>query len=162
MCQFQVYSKVIQFYLYLYIEWASLVAQTVKCLSAMQETQVPSPGLLETQGSSDPWRRKWQPTPVFLPGKSHGQRSLVGYCPWGRKESDMTEWREDQFLPESFGPWFFSAWNNAHAKEVFWSVKFCSFTYTFSHIVTWYKCEIKTWITLDAAHFDNISDELGF
>ena len=37
------------------------------------------------------WRRKWQPTPVFLPGKSHGQRSLVGYSPWGRKESDMTE-----------------------------------------------------------------------
>ena len=32
-----------------------------------------------------PWRRKWQPTPVFLPGKSHGQRSLVGYRPWGRK-----------------------------------------------------------------------------
>ena len=32
-----------------------------------------------------PWRRKWQPTPVFLPGKFHGQRSLVGYSPWGRK-----------------------------------------------------------------------------
>ena len=38
-----------------------------------------------------PWRREWQPTPVFLPGKSHGQRSLAGYSPWGRKESDMTE-----------------------------------------------------------------------
>ena len=38
-----------------------------------------------------PWRRKWQPTPVFLRGKSHAQRSLVGYSPWGRKESDMTE-----------------------------------------------------------------------
>ena len=37
------------------------------------------------------WRRKWQSTPVFLPGKSHGQRSLAGYCPLGRKESDMTE-----------------------------------------------------------------------
>ena len=37
------------------------------------------------------WRRKWQPTPVFLPGKSHGLRSLVGYSPWGRKELDMTE-----------------------------------------------------------------------
>ena len=32
-----------------------------------------------------PWRREWQPTPVFLPGKSHGQRSLAGYSPWGRK-----------------------------------------------------------------------------
>ena len=38
-----------------------------------------------------PWRRKWQPTPVFLPGESHGRRSLVGYSPWGRKELDTTE-----------------------------------------------------------------------
>ena len=37
------------------------------------------------------WRRKWQPTTVFLPGKSHGWRSLTGYSPWGRKESDTTE-----------------------------------------------------------------------
>ena len=37
------------------------------------------------------WRRKRQPTPVLLPGKSYRQRSLVGYSPWGRKESDMTE-----------------------------------------------------------------------
>ena len=36
-------------------------------------------------------KRAWQPTPAFLPGKSHGQRSLVGYSPWGRKELDMTE-----------------------------------------------------------------------
>ena len=38
-----------------------------------------------------PWRRKWQPTPVLLPGKSHRQRSIVAYSPWGHKESDMTE-----------------------------------------------------------------------
>ena len=38
-----------------------------------------------------PWRWEWQPTPVFLPGESHGQRSLVGYCPWGHKESGTTE-----------------------------------------------------------------------
>ena len=38
------------------------------------------------------WRRKRQPTPVFLPGKSHAQRSLVGYSPWGHKDSDTTEW----------------------------------------------------------------------
>ena len=37
------------------------------------------------------WRRKWQPTPVFLPGESQGQRSLLGCCLWGRTESDMTE-----------------------------------------------------------------------
>ena len=39
-----------------------------------------------------PWRRKWHPTPVFLPGESYGRRSLVGCSSWGRKESDMTEW----------------------------------------------------------------------
>ena len=38
-----------------------------------------------------PWRSAWQPTPVFLPGESHGLRSLVGYSPWGLKESDTTE-----------------------------------------------------------------------
>ena len=37
------------------------------------------------------WQRKWQPTPVFLPGKSHGQRSLAGYNPWGSKEWDSTK-----------------------------------------------------------------------
>ena len=37
------------------------------------------------------WRRKWQPIPVLLPGKSHGRWSMVGYSPWGRKELDMTE-----------------------------------------------------------------------
>ena len=52
-----------------------------------------------------PWRRKWQSTPVFLPGKSHGQRSLVGYSPWGLRESDTIEWlnneahRADDFYP---------------------------------------------------------------
>ena len=38
-----------------------------------------------------PWRSKWQPTSVFLPGESHGQRNLEVYSPWGHKESDMTE-----------------------------------------------------------------------
>ena len=38
-----------------------------------------------------PWRRAWQPIPVFLPGESHGQRSLMGYSPWGCQESDTTE-----------------------------------------------------------------------
>ena len=39
----------------------------------------------------NPWRRAWQPTPVFLPGESHGQRNQAGYSPWGHKESDTTE-----------------------------------------------------------------------
>ena len=49
-----------------------------------------------------PWRRKWQPTPVFLPGKSHGQRSLAGYGPWGHKESDMTSNKHFHFFSFSY------------------------------------------------------------
>ena len=44
------------------------------------------------------WRRKWQPTPVFLPGKLHGQRSLVGYSSWGHRESDVTEHACTQYV----------------------------------------------------------------
>ena len=62
---------------------ASLVAQMVKNLPAMQKTQVRS------LGQEDPWRRKWQPIPVFLPREFHGW--AIGYSPWGCKESDMTE-----------------------------------------------------------------------
>ena len=64
---------------------ASLVVQTVKNPPIMQETQVWS------LGWKIPWRREWLPSPVFLPGESHGQSSLVGYSPWGHKEMDMTE-----------------------------------------------------------------------
>ena len=61
------------------------MVQTVKNLPTMRETHIfPWVGKI-------PWRRKWQPTPVFLPGESHGQRILVGYSPWGRKGSDTTE-----------------------------------------------------------------------
>ena len=63
---------------------ASLVAQMVKNLQCGRLGFNPWVWKI-------PWRRKWQPTPVFLPGKFHGQRSLEGYSPWGRKESDMTE-----------------------------------------------------------------------
>ena len=53
----------------------------------MQKPQVRSLAMEEP-----PWRRKWQSTSVFLPGKSNGQRILMGYSPWGRKELDMIEW----------------------------------------------------------------------
>ena len=72
-------------YIYMWNDRVSLVAQSVKNLPAVQET------------GFDPWVRKipwwgaWQPTPVFWPGESHGQRSLAGYSPWGHKEWDMTE-----------------------------------------------------------------------
>jgi len=48
-------------------------------------------GLIPGLVGKIPWRRKWQPTPVLLPGKFHGWRRLVGYSPWGCKELDTTE-----------------------------------------------------------------------
>ena len=84
------------------------MAQMVKHLSTMQETQV------QFLGREDPWRRKWQSTPVLLPGKPHGWRSLVAYSPWGRKESDTTErlhfhfslsWEKEMATHSSFLAW---------------------------------------------------------
>ena len=57
----------------------------VKNLPAMQETWV------QSLGWEDPWKTEWLPTPVFLPGEFHEQRSLVGYSRWGCKELDMTK-----------------------------------------------------------------------
>ena len=57
----------------------------VKHLPTMRETG------FDLWVGKTPWRRKWQPTPVLLPEKFHGLRSLVGYSPWRHKELDMTE-----------------------------------------------------------------------
>ena len=64
---------------------ASLVVQMVKNLPIMQETWVWS------LGWDFPWKRKWLPTLVFLPGEFHDQKTLVGYSPWGHKELDTTD-----------------------------------------------------------------------
>ena len=61
------------------------MARVVKNLPAMQETQ------FNNWVRKIPWRRKWQPTPVFLPGETQGRQSLVGCRLWDRTESDMTE-----------------------------------------------------------------------
>ena len=67
------------------VRGASVVALTVKiCLQCGRSGFYPRIG-------KNPWRRKWQPTPVFLPGEFHGQRNLVGYNPWGCKGSDSTD-----------------------------------------------------------------------
>ena len=59
----------------------------------MWETRVQSLGSV----GKIPWRRKWQPTPVFLPGKSHGQRNLPGYNPWGHKsQTQLSELNPNQ------------------------------------------------------------------
>ena len=85
------------------INWTSLVAQTVK------------PGF-DPWVWKIPWRRKWQSTPVLLPGKSHGQRILIGYSPWGCKESDTTEWLHFTLKPCSRLqyeklPWLLQIWH---------------------------------------------------
>ena len=64
------------------------MAQWIKSPPAVQET----PEMwVRCLGGEDPWRRKWQPTPVFLPEKSYGQRSLADISSRGHKESDMAE-----------------------------------------------------------------------
>ena len=69
-----------------FLHLISMVAQTVKASAY----NVGDPDSLRWVRKI-PWRRKWQPTPVLLTGKSHGWRSLVGCSPWGCKESDTTE-----------------------------------------------------------------------
>ena len=67
----------------LQFSWASLVAQLVK-------EQYGRPGFDPCIGKI-PWRREWLPTPVFLPGEFHGQRSLASYSPCSHEDSDTTE-----------------------------------------------------------------------
>ena len=58
----------------------------------------------EALAAAKSWRRQWQPTPVLLPGKSHGRRSLVGRSPWGRKESDIAAAKSLQSCPTLCDP----------------------------------------------------------
>ena len=90
-------------------KWAFQVAQWLKNLPANAEDARD-----HSWDGKIPWRRKWQRTPIFLPGKFHGQRSLVGYSPWGHKESDATEYTTTEsgllfFAPHRF--WMF-LWKN--------------------------------------------------
>ena len=97
-CEFLKISPVVKLTLFwvsgslgfnLSVNLCNLGESVIKNPPAVQETQ-------ETQvwslGLEDPLGRKWHPIPVILPGKSHGQRSLVGYSPWGRNEKDTPEW----------------------------------------------------------------------
>ena len=72
------------------------------------------------------WRKQWHPTPVLLPGKSHGQRSLVGCSPWDRKESDTTEWLPFHFSVSCIGegngnPLQCSCLENPRDGEAWWA-----------------------------------------
>ena len=63
-----------------------------------------------------PWRRARQPTPVFLPGEPHGQRSLAGYSPWGREESDTTEVTAHTHTHTPMPLFTWQAWPHSLAK----------------------------------------------
>ena len=63
------------------------------------------------------WRRKWQPTPVFLPGESQGRRSLVGCCLWGRTESDTTEVTKQQHRLDGLLRWLSSKESATNARD---------------------------------------------
>ena len=88
---------------------ASLLSQKVKNLPARQETRV------QSLGQEDPLEKRKVSTPVFLPGEFHGQRSLVGYSPWGLKEVDMTEQLTPTRLLGSRESW--SWWGRVIAVE---------------------------------------------
>ena len=96
--------------------WEDLLEKEMTTHSSILAWKIPwmeEPGRLQPMGSQRVgqdwatshshfpfihWRRKWQPTPVFWPGESHGWRNLVGYSPWGCKDSDTTEWLHVLFL----------------------------------------------------------------
>ena len=142
--------------------WGFLVAQMVNRLPAVWETQVRS------WIRKIPWRR--QPTPVFLSGKSHGRRNLVSYCPWGRKESDTTEWllsslsyfrkslltfKSSNTVCWTYFPTLLLSWSSALCVCVF-SSRFFNwfFGFTAAHdLVSWYNsitirvCQLRHFIS---------------
>ena len=72
------------------------------------------------------WRRQWHPTPVLLPGESHGRRSLVGCSPWGRYEWDTTEWLHFHFSLSCIGegngnPIHYSCLENPRDRGAWWA-----------------------------------------
>ena len=79
--------------------WAFLMAQQVKNLPAMQDTQET---WVQSLGQDVSLEKKMATTPVFFPEKFYGQRSLVGYSPCSRKESDMTEWLSTYYLYSAY------------------------------------------------------------
>ena len=83
-CYFLIYNKVIQLYIYIYTHTHIHILFCVIFYYGLYRT-------LNLVTCAIKWRRQWHPTPVLLPGKSHGWRSLVGCSPWGRWESNTTE-----------------------------------------------------------------------
>ena len=111
-----------------------------------------------------PWRRKWQRTSIFLPGKSHGQRSLARYSPWGHKESETDEWLSTHthtHSPQVRKVIWWVPWKNiagAHRSVIyFWIFKIHWFlpsskysdlyaTIIKMSIYIWWLCAMSAWL----------------
>ena len=98
--------------------------RTPQCLSSknpLATQEMPEMWVLASWMGKTPWRRKWQPTPVFLPGEFHGQSSLVGCSPWGFKESDTTKQLSAHTHPtESLNARINSWLSSSKLNRVFW------------------------------------------
>ena len=90
-----IYTLILYVYLFIYMWYILLLWRILTSfLGASDGKRLPRVGRpgFDPWVRKIPWRKEWQPTPVFLPGEFHGQRSLLGYSPWSCKEFDMTEW----------------------------------------------------------------------
>ena len=76
---------------YFLIELCILVSQVARVVNNLPANVGDKKHGFDPWVGKIPWRKTWEPTPVFLPGESHGQGSLMSYVPWGCKESDITE-----------------------------------------------------------------------
>ena len=119
-----------------------------------------------------PWRRAWQPTPVFLPEKSHGQRRLMGYSPWGSRELYMTEHMHTHthtrvniyIYAHSCKWWIRMKWFLYTGQRVIPSLSNRRQTYTYSGILLSHKKERKnvicmTWMDLEMIILSEVSQK---
>ena len=104
-----------------------------------------------------PWRREWQPTPIFLPGESHEQRSLVGYHPWGHKESDTFTFKNDQTK------WSQTQKDRYHMISLMWNLIFKNCTNEFIYKIETDLQISKTnlWLSKGKCVGGGINQELG-
>ena len=110
----------------------------------------------------DSGRRQWQPTPVLLPGKSHGWRSLVGCCPWGREESDITEWLHFHFSLPCIGegngnPLQCSRLENPRDRGAWW-VALCGIAQSQTQL-KWLSSSSSRWIHVFTGDHPNLRQE---
>ena len=128
------------------------MAQRVKNLPATHKTQVWS------LAQDDPQRRNWLPTPGFLPGEFHGQRSLAGYSLWSYKESDVTEWL-------TLSLFMLIYWPIDLVGRYFWLFNFLEeFVYNWYYFFLKCLAVIWAWTFLCGKYFDynfNVSNRIG-